>query len=109
MFVRGCEKCLSALAYLFCLALPGSCLARLTYFFWEHCTVRMTLPVSDSVSLFVQGEEDVGRGGRSRRRRDADGAAQVGGAQEQPLEGPPSEAPQSRLFCREAQQVTKPQ
>ena len=27
-FVRGCEKFVSALAYLFCLALPGSCVAR---------------------------------------------------------------------------------
>ena len=25
--VRGCEKVVPALAYLFCLALPGSCLA----------------------------------------------------------------------------------
>ena len=32
MFVRGCEKFLPALAYLFCLALPGSCLARFTIY-----------------------------------------------------------------------------
>ena len=37
MFVHGCEKFLPALAYLFCLALPGYCLTRFTYFFWEHC------------------------------------------------------------------------
>ena len=28
VFVHGCEKFVPALAYLFCLALPGSCLAR---------------------------------------------------------------------------------
>ena len=28
VFVRGWEKFVPALAYLFCLALPGSCLAR---------------------------------------------------------------------------------
>ena len=33
MFVRGCEKFLPALAYQFCLALRGSCLARFTYYF----------------------------------------------------------------------------
>ena len=31
MFVRGCEKFVIALAYLFCLTLPESCLARFTY------------------------------------------------------------------------------
>ena len=30
--VRGCEKFVSALAYLFCLALPGSCIAISAYF-----------------------------------------------------------------------------
>ena len=34
--VRGCEKFIPALAYLFCLALPGSCLARFTNLF---CTL----------------------------------------------------------------------
>ena len=33
--VRGCEKVVPALAYLFCLALPGSCLAGITDLFWE--------------------------------------------------------------------------
>ena len=36
-FVRGCEKFVPVLAYLFCLALPGSCLARFTDHFWELC------------------------------------------------------------------------
>ena len=31
-FVRGCEKFVIALDYLFCLALVGSCLARFAYF-----------------------------------------------------------------------------
>ena len=39
MFVRGCEKFVPALAYLFCLALAGSCLARFAYFFADLCTV----------------------------------------------------------------------
>ena len=38
MFVRGCEKFVPALAYLFCPALPGSCLARFAYFLADLCT-----------------------------------------------------------------------
>ena len=37
VFVRGCEKFIPALAYLFCPALPGSCLARFAYFFADLC------------------------------------------------------------------------
>ena len=36
--VRGCEKLVPALAYLFCTVLLGSCLARFTDLFWELCT-----------------------------------------------------------------------
>ena len=36
--VRGCEKFVPALPYMFCPALPGSCLARFTYFFADLCT-----------------------------------------------------------------------
>ena len=36
--VRGCEKFVPALAYLFCLALPGSCLARFAYLLANFCT-----------------------------------------------------------------------
>ena len=36
-FVRGCEKFVLALAYLFCLALLGACLARFTTLFRELC------------------------------------------------------------------------
>ena len=36
-FVHGSEKFVPALAYLFRLALPGSCLARFTNLFWEPC------------------------------------------------------------------------
>ena len=38
VFVRGCEKFVIALAYLFCLALVGSCLARFAYFLAGLCT-----------------------------------------------------------------------
>ena len=38
-FVRGCEKFVTALAYLFCLALVGSCLARFAYFLANLCSV----------------------------------------------------------------------
>ena len=38
VFVHGCEKFVSALAYLFCLALPGSCLARFAYFLANLCS-----------------------------------------------------------------------
>ena len=37
--VCGCEKFVPALAYQFCLALPGSCLARFTNLFWELCRI----------------------------------------------------------------------
>ena len=37
MFVRGCEKFVIALAYMFCLALVGSCLARFAYFLVDLC------------------------------------------------------------------------
>ena len=36
--VRGCEKFVPALAYLFCLTLPGSCLARFAYLLADLCT-----------------------------------------------------------------------
>ena len=35
--VRGCEKFVPSLAYLFCLALPGSCLARFANLFADLC------------------------------------------------------------------------
>ena len=35
--VRGCENFVPALAYLICLALPGSCLARFTNLFADLC------------------------------------------------------------------------
>ena len=37
VFVCGCEKFVIALAYLFCLALVGSCLARFAYFLADLC------------------------------------------------------------------------
>ena len=37
VFVCGCKKFVPALAYLFCLALPGSCLAKSAYFLAELC------------------------------------------------------------------------
>ena len=37
--VRGCEKFVLALAYLFCLPLPGSCLARFAYLLADLCTL----------------------------------------------------------------------
>ena len=46
MFVRGCEKFVIALAYLFCLALVGSCLLRFAYFLADLCTkYKQTLVV----------------------------------------------------------------
>ena len=38
VFVRGCEKFVIALAYMFCLALVGSFLARFAYFLADLCT-----------------------------------------------------------------------
>ena len=35
--VRGCEKFVPALAYLLCLPLPGSCLARFAYLLADLC------------------------------------------------------------------------
>ena len=38
--VRSCEKFIPALAYLFCLPLPGSCLARFAYLLADLCRQR---------------------------------------------------------------------
>ena len=51
VFVRGCEKFVIALAYLFCLALPWSCLARFAYFLADLCTCRVTHQVVPLVLL----------------------------------------------------------
>ena len=39
--VRGCEKFVTALAYLFCLALLGSCLVRFAYLLADLCTSKI--------------------------------------------------------------------
>ena len=49
VFVRGCEKFVIALAYLFCLALVGSCLARFAYFLADLCRPKQLF---SSNSLF---------------------------------------------------------
>ena len=49
-FVRGCEKFVPALAYLFCLALPGSCLARFAYFLADLCSFNSTGSKQSSVN-----------------------------------------------------------
>ena len=46
VFVRGCEKFVSALAYLFCLALVGSCLAIFTYFLADLCTSLLIIHIA---------------------------------------------------------------
>ena len=38
VFVCGCQKFVPALAYLFCLALPRSCLGKFAYFLADLCT-----------------------------------------------------------------------
>ena len=38
VFVRGCEKFVIDVAYLFCLALVGSCSARFAYFLANLCS-----------------------------------------------------------------------
>ena len=59
MFVRGCEKFVPALAYLFCLALSASCLASFAYFLADLCSCKISLA---TVLLFILGL----RGGRGR-------------------------------------------
>ena len=39
--VRGCENFVPALAYLFGLPLPGSCLARFAYLLADLCTFQI--------------------------------------------------------------------
>ena len=41
VFVRGCEKFVLPLAYMFCPALPGSFLARFAYIFANLCRHRL--------------------------------------------------------------------
>ena len=57
--VRGCEKFVVALAYVFCLPLPGSCLARFAYLLADLCTLWLFLKsgavhqVGDSRNLWL--------------------------------------------------------
>ena len=46
VFVRGLENYVTALAYLLCLALPGSCLARFVYFLADLCITFIPLLAS---------------------------------------------------------------
>ena len=46
VLVRGCEKFLPALALLFCLTLPGCCLARFAKTFSQLCSYRIFLHIS---------------------------------------------------------------
>ena len=52
--VRGCEKFVPALVYLFCLALPGSCLARFAHFLAGLCMFNPIF-VSLSKSTCLEG------------------------------------------------------
>ena len=56
VFVRGCEKFVPALAYLFCPALPGSCSARFAYIFADLCNLKQSsqVPVMscDNVAIY---------------------------------------------------------
>ena len=45
VFVCGCKKFVPALAYLFCLSLPGSCLARFAYFLADLCVLDFSMNV----------------------------------------------------------------
>ena len=45
VLVRGCENFVHALAYLFCLALVGSCLARFAYFLADLCSAFLRLHI----------------------------------------------------------------
>ena len=53
VFVRGCEKFIIALAYLFYLALGGSCLARLTYFLADLCSTNITAALKQYFGTFL--------------------------------------------------------
>ena len=51
--VHGCEKFVPAPAYLFCLALPGSCLARFAYFIADLC-IRSEYELREHYVLHLQ-------------------------------------------------------
>ena len=55
MIVRGCEKFVPALAYLFCPALPGSCLVRFAYIFADLCTypVGGSFQISNTLNSLI--------------------------------------------------------
>ena len=57
MFLRGCEKFDTALAFLFCLALAGSCLARFAYFLADLCTLERVGVFIGLVSIFSHKPE----------------------------------------------------
>ena len=51
MFVHGCEKLVTALAYLFCLTLAGSCLSRFAYFLADLCKHLYALKGQERIFL----------------------------------------------------------
>ena len=51
--VRGCEKFVVALAYVFCLPLPGSCLARFAYLLADLCTLIVGFHYFFGLSLLL--------------------------------------------------------
>ena len=73
MFVRGCEKFVIALAYMFCLALVGSCLARFAYFLADLCSYQYFM-------VFRTGSSDAKGNKHIEHPGDVAGGAGGGGA-----------------------------
>ena len=57
--VRGCEKFVVALAYVFCLPLPGSCLARFAHLLAGLCT-PIRLPLSPGQISWEENKPESG-------------------------------------------------
>ena len=51
VLVHGCKKFVPALAYLSCLALLGSCLARFAYFLADLCNFAVSARTGNSLSV----------------------------------------------------------
>ena len=69
--VCGCEKFVVALAYVFCLPLPGSCLARFAYFLADLFTVMYRARQKNSSQVARIFQARPGRSGKQQQEQNS--------------------------------------